>query len=321
MSEETTAPGNRGLVSVIVPVHGRFDVAARCVRSVAAQTHRPIELIVVDDASPSPFPRPSIPGAAARVVRLETNRGPGAAREAGRRLARGEYIAYLDSDDTWAPGHLASLVDALRASPQSGMAYSSTREVRAGAPASLRRWNDEPCSEILPTLLSKRPWHTSACLWRRDLEDAMGGWLEIWHWEDHEHDARAGCLRAKLIHVPEESCFVDVDSTERLSSSSSMRRRTEGYVSAMLSIAGRIRRSSWNSDAEVRERVRHILLTAAIRASEQGLAGLAARAAVASWTWPSPTPRLILATATAVPLIPFAGRAAARIFRWCRNAP
>ena len=320
MSGETPTAGVQGLVSVVVPVHGRFDAAARAIRSVGAQTHRPIELIVVDDASPLPFAPPSDSGIDARVVRHDTNRGPGAAREAGRRLATGEYIAYLDSDDRWSPAHVASLVAALRASPETGMAYSSTREIRGGRPAALRRWNDEPCSEILPTLLSKRPWHTSACLWRRELEDATGGWMEIWHWEDHEHDARAGCLRAKLIHVPEETCFVDVDSSERLSASSSMRRRTEGYVRAMLSIGGRIRRTSWYSESEVRDRMRHVLLTAAMRASEQGLIGLATRAAVAACMWPSPTPRLVLAAATAVPLVPFAGRGAVRIFRWARDA-
>jgi glycosyltransferase involved in cell wall biosynthesis len=308
------------LVSVIVPVHGRFEVAARALRSVAAQTHRPIQLIVVDDGSPSPWMPAAGGEVETRVVRLETNRGPGAARDAGRRVAKGEYLAYLDSDDYWAPEHLASLVAALQESTDAGMAYSSTMEIRGGRPASLRRWNDEPCSEILPTLLFRRPWHTSACLWRRELQEAMGGWMPIWHWEDHEHDARAGCLRAKLIHLPEPTCFAEVDSPERLSSSSSMRRRVEGYVRAMLSIAERIRRSSWYQDAQVRHRMRAILLTAAIRASERGLAGLAARAAVASWKWPSPTPRLVLAAVMAVPLVPFAGRGSARIFRWARRA-
>ena len=201
------------LVSVIVPVHDRFELAERAIRSVAAQTYRPLELIVVDDASRTPFLlRPSELDFDARLARLETNRGPGAARDAGRRLARGEYVAYLDSDDFWAPGHLASLTARLRTSPETGMAYASTMEMHEGRAPALRRWTEESCEEILPTLLWKRPWHTSACLWRRDLVDAMGGWMPTWHWEDHEHDARAGCLGAKLIHVPEPTCFAEVDS-------------------------------------------------------------------------------------------------------------
>jgi glycosyltransferase involved in cell wall biosynthesis len=308
------------LVSVVLPVHGRFELAGRAIRSVHAQTHRPIELVVVDDASWPAFTLP--PEAAeldARLVRLPSNRGPGVARDAGRKLARGEYVAYLDSDDFWAPGHLASLVGALSASPEAGMAWAATMEMRDGRPSALRRGNGEPCEEILPTLLWKRPWHTSACLWRRELEDAMGGWLPIWHWEDHEHDARAGCLGARVMRVAEPTCFADVDSPARLSSSSSERRRVEGYGLAMLSIARRIRHSALYRDPAVRKRVREVLLTAATRASEQGLTRLAARAALASWRWPSPTAKLVVASAVALPAVWLNRGQAARIFRWARR--
>jgi len=308
------------LVSVIVPVHDRFELAQRAIRSVAAQTYRPLELIVVDDASTTPFLLPGELDFDARLTRLETNRGPGAARDAGRRLAHGEYVAYLDSDDFWLPGHLAALVAALRASPETGMAYASTMEMRDGRPSRLRRWNEESVEEILPTLLWKRPWHTSSCLWRRDLVDAMGGWMPIWHWEDHEHDARAGCLGAKLIHVPEPTCFAEVDSPDRLSASSAAGRRIEGYILAMLSIGRRIRATDWFDDPAVRDKMRRILLTAAMRASEQNRTGLAARAAFEAWRWPAPSAKIVAATAVALPLVSMArGRDAARFLRWARR--
>ncbi len=309
------------LVSVVVPVHGRFESAARAIRSVASQTHRPIELIVVDDASMPAFALP--PEAldlGARLVRLVSNRGPGAARDAGRQAASGEFVAYLDSDDFWSPQHLSNLVAALSAQPEAGMAYGAAMEVRNGHPSRLRRWNDEAHRAILPTLLWKRPWHTSACLWRRDLVEAMGGWMSTWHWEDHEHDARAGCLGARLIAVPEPTCFVEVESSERLSASRSARRRAEGYVLSMISIAERIRGSEWCRDAVVRDRVRWILLNAATRASEQKLPRLAARAALASWRWPYPSASLVAASGVALTLVWLAwGSASARIFRWARG--
>ena len=289
---------------MIVPVHDRFELAARAIRSVRDQTHRPIELIVVDDASTPAFVLPSeVRDLEARVVRLESNRGPGAARDTGWRIANGEYVAYLDSDDFWAPTHLASLVAALSAAPEVGMAYSTAMEMREGRASVLRRGSEEACERILPTLLWRRPWHTSACLWRRQLEEAMGGWLSIWHWEDHEHDCRAGCLGAKLVHLAEATCFVEVDSPGRLSASAAIRRRTDGYGRAMLSMGDRIRRSSWYLDPIVRNRMRQILLTAATRASEQGLGGLAARAALESLRWPSPTPSLVAASGVAIPLV------------------
>ncbi len=309
------------LVSVVVPVHGRFESAGRAIRSVASQTHRPIELIVVDDASTPAFVLPrEAQDLGARLVRLDSNSGPGAARDAGRRAASGEFVAYLDSDDFWSPQHLANLVAALSAQPEAGMAYGTAMEVRNGHPPRLRRWNDEAHSAILPTLLWRRPWHTSACLWRRDLVEAMGGWMSTWHWEDHEHDARAGCLGARLVSVSEPTCFVDVESSERLSASRSTRRRTEGYVLAMLSIADRIRGTRWGSDPAVRARVRWILLNAAMRASQQRLARLASRAALESWRWPSPSPSLVVASGAALSLVWLtAGRGSTRIFRWARD--
>ena len=309
------------LVSVIVPVHNRFELAARAIRSVWSQTHRPLELIVVDDASTPAFVLPPETfDLEVRLVRLDSNRGPGAARDAGRRIASGEYVAYLDSDDFWAPAHLASLAAALSAAPEAGMAYSTAMEVREGRPSGLRRWSDVAPAEILPTLLWKRPWHTSACLWRRDLVEAMGGWISTWHWEDHEHDCRAGCLGAKLVHLREPTCFVEVDSPGRQSSSSATRRRIESYGLAMLSMAARIRGSAWHHDPIVRDRIREILLTAAAWASEQKLGGLAARAALESWWWPSPPPSLVVASTVAVPLVWLTGgRGSARIFRWARR--
>ncbi len=316
-----TAESPSSLVSVVVPVHDRFELATRAIRSVARQTHRPIELIVVDDASRPAFVfSPETFDGQVRVARLDENRGPGAARETGRRLATGAYLAYLDSDDFWAPTHLSSLLAALSAAPEAGMAYSAAMEVRGGQPSVLRRGSDEPHDRILPILLWKRPWHTSACLWRRDLTQRMGGWGETWHWEDHEHDARAGCLDATLTHVPEATCFVDVDSNDRLSASAATRRRTESYGRAMLSIANRIRGSAWFHDAAVRRRMREILLDAAIRASEQKLGGLAAQAALESWRWPSPPASLVVASAAALPLVWLGrGRQSARIFRWARR--
>jgi hypothetical protein len=199
------------------------------------------------------------------------------------------------------------------------MAYSAAMEMREGRPSVLRRGSDEAHAQILPTLLWRRPWHTSACVWRHDLE-AMSGWMPTWHWEDHEHDCRAGCLGAKLTHLPEPTCFVEVDSPGRLSASAAMRRRTEGYGLAMLSMAGRIRGTAWHHDPIVRDRIREILLIAAARASEQRLGGLAARAALESWRWPSPSASLVVASGVALPLVWLTGgHLSARIFRWARR--
>src|SRR5580765_1809891 len=96
------------LVSVIIPAYNRANLLAESLRSVNLQKYRPIQLIVVDDASDEPI-RPSIDNVNwtgkidVNVIRCPKNVGPGASRERGRLKSQGEYVSYLDSDDLWSP--------------------------------------------------------------------------------------------------------------------------------------------------------------------------------------------------------------------------
>jgi len=96
-------------VSAVIPTYDRPDLLERAVRSVVEQSYDDLELIVVDDASPSvdarevlPETFPELESRFDRVVieRLESNSGVCAARNRGIQLARGEYVAFLDDDDT-----------------------------------------------------------------------------------------------------------------------------------------------------------------------------------------------------------------------------
>jgi glycosyltransferase involved in cell wall biosynthesis len=98
------------LFTVILPCRGREALLRRALRSVAAQTVSDWEAVVVDDASATPlapvveaFGDPRM-----RCLRLDRNLGPGGAREAGLTVARGRFVAFLDSDDLWRPRTLAT---------------------------------------------------------------------------------------------------------------------------------------------------------------------------------------------------------------------
>ena len=98
-------------VSVIIPVFNRAHCVGRAIASVLAQetTGCAIELIIVDDGSYDDLAGAVRGfGAAVKCVRHERNRGAAAARNTGVAAARAEYIAFLDSDDTWLPGKLAA---------------------------------------------------------------------------------------------------------------------------------------------------------------------------------------------------------------------
>ena len=117
MHAESPAP-TRPEISVIVPVYNRRALLSRALASVAAQTFRDFEVIVVDDGSTD---SPCDAVAACRIenlrlVRHDKNRGAAAARNSGIAAARGEWIAFLDSDDTWEPDKLAVQIAGIKTS-------------------------------------------------------------------------------------------------------------------------------------------------------------------------------------------------------------
>ncbi len=128
-SASTSGP----LVSVIMPSYRPDAGLLTAVRSVLSQTHAHLELIVVDDAS-GPDHRHLYDKAAAldprvRVLTLETNGGTYAARNAGLRVAAGEYLTFQDSDDWSHPERLRLQLRALTRS--TGASGSISEAVRA----------------------------------------------------------------------------------------------------------------------------------------------------------------------------------------------
>src|SRR5687767_8992145 len=96
------------LFSVIIPTFNRRHLLQRTLQSLAAQTCQEYETIIVDDGSTDDTSKFLAGlGDSARVISQE-NRGPGAARNAAAASARGDYLAFLDSDDVWFPWTLAT---------------------------------------------------------------------------------------------------------------------------------------------------------------------------------------------------------------------
>jgi glycosyltransferase involved in cell wall biosynthesis len=109
------------LVSVIIPTYNRGRTIARAVDSVLTQSWKSVEIIVVDSHSTDETEEVLASyGDKIRVVR-QAKQGPPAARNAGIKLAKGEIIAFLDSDDEWLPGKMERQVKLLQAGEASGV--------------------------------------------------------------------------------------------------------------------------------------------------------------------------------------------------------
>ena len=114
-------------ISVILPTYNRLSYLRQAVDSVLAQTFTDWELIIADDGSDEQTRAylascESLP--CVRVILLPRLGNPGAVRNVALREARGEYIAFLDSDDLWMPSKLELQLAALQASPDCQWSYT-----------------------------------------------------------------------------------------------------------------------------------------------------------------------------------------------------
>jgi glycosyltransferase involved in cell wall biosynthesis len=113
-------------VAAVVPTYDRRELLVRAVRSALDQTRPVDEVVVVDDASEVPAER-VVSGAVAdrrvEVVRLDTNRGAAVARNEGVDETDCEYVAFLDSDDYWAPEKIERQVSVLDGGASTDLVY------------------------------------------------------------------------------------------------------------------------------------------------------------------------------------------------------
>jgi glycosyltransferase involved in cell wall biosynthesis len=116
-------------VSVIIPTYDREAKVQRAIESVLAQTVSDLEVIVVDDGSSDGTGKVLEKKFGDRIrYYAQTNQGVSVARNRGVQEARGEWIAFLDSDDLWEKDKLESQLNALdRFTPRCGACYTDTR--------------------------------------------------------------------------------------------------------------------------------------------------------------------------------------------------
>ena len=162
---------NEPLVTCIVPVFNGERFISEALASIAAQTHRPLQIVVVDDGSNDATAAIVAAHAQAVEYHVQENAGPAAARNRGIRMARGEFVGFLDADDLWHPAKLSVQLERFRARPQLDYCVTHVQNFHARGPERL------PVGQALPgyvtqTLLARRSLFDSAGLFDESLAHA-----------------------------------------------------------------------------------------------------------------------------------------------------
>jgi glycosyltransferase involved in cell wall biosynthesis len=167
-------------VSVVIPTYNRGHLIERTIKSVFAQTYDRWDIIVVDDGSEDNTAE-VVSRLSDRVTYIRRGHSglPAVARNAGIRSARGEYIAFLDSDDLWIPEKLEIQVNALKQHPIAGIACADAYvkdecQQQNGGNRTIWDGNIPPSGAVFRSLFQRNFVHTSTAMVRRECFDTVG---------------------------------------------------------------------------------------------------------------------------------------------------
>ncbi len=185
------------LVSIIIPTYNRARLVCRAAESVLRQSHHNFELLVIDDGSTDDTVSrlQALDDKRLRVVHQAANGGVAAARNRGIAEARGEFVAFLDSDDAWKAGKLEAQVAALQAAPAHvGFCYALSEFIRPDGRADVVGTPVQ--GQVFEAMLLRVVVHggASSLLFRREVLETIGGFDEslpaIEDWDLFQRAAR-----------------------------------------------------------------------------------------------------------------------------------
>ncbi|HEX9998187.1 MAG TPA: glycosyltransferase [Abditibacterium sp.] len=194
--------------SVVMPVHNRASLVGAAIESVLEQPGEKCEIIVVDDGSTDDTLKVLSNYKQHIQVFQQENQGPGAARNVGIKAARGDYIAFLDSDDLWLPWTLETYHRVLfehKEAPAlllaSSFSFEQSSEVKTLQP---EKFQVEHFNDYLATSHKALSFGASSLVVRADVLHAAGGFASRWmNAEDLDLCLKLGTAPVfRLLHSP-----------------------------------------------------------------------------------------------------------------------
>ncbi|HTH95821.1 MAG TPA: glycosyltransferase family A protein [Stellaceae bacterium] len=220
-------------IAVVIPTYNRAHTILRSIESVLAQSLQPAEIIIVDDGSSDgtlDLLRAQPYAGRLKLVQRQNGGGP-AARNSGIEAASADWIAFLDSDDAWAPDKLRLQLDRLKfMGPEYGACYcGSVERLETGEVQGKSRVSAE--GSIYTDCLSFNvPGSTSCIVARRDLLVEIGGFaMNLPSCQDWDLWLRMAS-RCKFACVPQILVTLYVGRNDRITANPKGRLRGHLYI-------------------------------------------------------------------------------------------
>ena len=208
------------LISIVIPVFNRASVVGRTLESVATQTHRPLQVVLVDNDSTDDTwqvlqdfkAKHEADDFEVVVVQETATHTAAAARQRGFELSTGDYVTFFDSDDEMSPDLIAAYAQVLDDNLEVDLILtgSQTRHVDGSVTKHPFHRSDFIANHILHSILSATRY-----LVRREFFAATDGWnINVLQWDDWELGLRLLLHRPRVKTLPGSSRITVIESGE-----------------------------------------------------------------------------------------------------------
>jgi glycosyltransferase involved in cell wall biosynthesis len=211
-------------VSVIIPTYNRVSMVREAVQSVLEQTYTDYEIIVVDDGS-TDNTKGVVTGLSERIVYVyQPNHGRSNARNHGMSMAKGKYIAFLDSDDLFLPTKLEKQVEGIEKRPDVLLSHTSYQWINT-----INKYTEEVKSGrfsgyVYPKIIQRCPIATPTVMLRREalgekikFEEAISNGEDVILWVRFAHKSPILGIDEALTQVRIHGNNAAIDSQSQIS--------------------------------------------------------------------------------------------------------